>query len=149
MKSELSSIKNDFEKLIRKEINLKPQQDLLKSTNSHKEKYKSTRKDNRSVSEFEKIDFGTCQRGQDENKDRLFHLEKQLPCSSDSKAKISKTLQLRNENKAVEPSAFDHIDLKESKLSAQDKVSSKEVAGLKEKVRKLENDLFNQKKETE
>lgn len=53
MKAELSNIKNDFEKLIRKEINLKPNHDPLKIVNSNKPKqYSSAKKDHRSTSEY-------------------------------------------------------------------------------------------------
>lgn len=53
MKAELSNIKNDFEKLIRKEISLKPHQDPLKLVNSNKQKqYCSAKKDQRSNSGF-------------------------------------------------------------------------------------------------
>ena len=52
MKNELSNIKNDFEKLIRKEINLKPHHDPLKIVNNNSQKhYSSARKDQRSFSE--------------------------------------------------------------------------------------------------
>mgnify|MGYP000901884263 CR=1 FL=1 len=57
MKAELSTIKNDFEKLIRKEINLKVEDDEpLKSVNTNKPKHYSTsKKETRSISENEKL----------------------------------------------------------------------------------------------
>ena len=88
MKAELSNIKNDFEKLIRKEITLKGEkEDNPKSTSTNKPKHNSSyKKDEKRhfyerYPENEKIEI--ISKNQLEPQDyfsKISHLEKNLPC---------------------------------------------------------------------
>ena len=73
MKSELCTIKQDFEKLIRKEITLKPQNGL--SNSNSKAKYCSSgRKEVRSTSEYDKYNGGTVLKDSHDHFNRIINL---------------------------------------------------------------------------
>lgn len=76
MKAELSTIKQDFEKLVRKEINLKIDQDPLRPFNSNKQKVisSSARKDNYPSFEHEPFDLSHFHKESDEHFNRILHL---------------------------------------------------------------------------
>lgn len=104
MKAELSTIKNDFEKLIRKEITLKNDKDELPKSSSLATKNKcmsANKKDDRRFNEKygdnEKFEIALAHRDYDDNMNRILNLEKNLPCSSqtDIKQAYTKTVQLK------------------------------------------------------
>ena len=74
MKAELSSIKQDFEKIIKKDASSKPQTPLTLN-NSNKPKYcTSDRKDPRPASNYEKYDFVNGWKDQNEQVNGILQL---------------------------------------------------------------------------
>jgi hypothetical protein len=82
MKSELSNIKQDFEKVIKKDINLKGNTPLTLN-NGNKAKYcTSDRKEPRVLSNYEKYEVTSGWKEYETKTNNILQLEKNLPCSS-------------------------------------------------------------------
>lgn len=169
MKAELSNIKNDFEKLIKKEgpgNNSEKEDEYNKSVG--KPKYQSAyKKDVKKVvfdryPENEKTDFAKNNREESDHYFKILNLERNLPCAanSDFKNTCSKTVNLKDNivKECKGPSPFEAIDLQRNRVQSsrggercvdnlKNEEKDKEIGYLKETINSIQQELRETKEE--
>ena len=149
MKAELSNIKQDFQKIIKKDVNLKVTTPL-NVTNTNKTKYcTSDRKEPRAMSNYEKYEVTSAWKDNEGQKNGILHLQKNLPCSSSRTGQTEyKTHDIFKQDKLNFPPEFDKIELSlGNKRQNSQKVinNDAEVKELKTQINHLESEVTKYK----
>ena len=148
MKAELSNIKQDFEKIIKKDVSLKVNTPL-NVANANKPKYcTSDRKEPRAMSNYEKYEATSAWKENDGQKNGILQLEKNLPCSSSRTGQTDyKTHDIFKQDK-LNNAEFENIELtlgKKRQNSQKALNNDAEVKELKTQVNNLESEVARYK----